>query len=256
LAEALDDDMGDIAGALAGAVRAQDLEPFSYALGSDRAIKLSRLGRYDEARKVLDETASMCGERDRAAMAPAYADLFMRTRNFPEGIRYIGDEIRRMPNDADLRILRARLYLLSGDTGSAERDYEGILKEDPASQPALEGLLGLMAGSGRSQAAEVASIAAVDRQPSNLANDLRAAVVYGSRHDDANEVKCLLAAEKCGPVTSAVEFRLAQGLFKLGDFDGTLTHLALARRISLCEGNPEATESIEKAIDGLWQRLK
>jgi tetratricopeptide (TPR) repeat protein len=255
LAEGIDDDLGDTESSLGEAARAEDLQPWSYALESDRAIKLSRLGRYSQARALLAATSASSTERDRAAMAPAYADLFTRSRNLDGGIRYLDDEISRRPADRSLVILRARLLVLSGDKAGAEREYRAVLKADPASQPALEGLLRILAESGKADAAEAETISAVDSQPSNLANNLRAAILLDGRHDDAGAVKCLLAAEKSGAVTSAVEFRLAQGLFKLGDFDGTLTHLAIARRISVYEGNPSTTDSIDRAIDSLWSRL-
>jgi tetratricopeptide (TPR) repeat protein len=255
LAEGIDDDLGDVEASLAEAARCAELQPSNFALGSDRAIKLSRLGRYQEARALLDTTAASCNERDRAAMAPAYADLFTRSKNFDEGIRYLDGEISRRPSDRSLGILRARLLVLSGDNSGAEKEYRALLKADPGSQPALEGLIRLLAEAGRTDAAESESVGAVDSQSSNLANNLRAAILLDGRHDDAGAVKCLLAAEKCGAVTSAVEFRLAQGLFKLGDFDGTLTHLGIARRVSVYEGNSSTTESIDRAIDGLWSRL-
>jgi predicted Zn-dependent protease len=160
-----------------------------------------------------------------------------------------------MPNDKTLRLLRARLHRISGDGASAEREYREVLASDPTDQAALESLVSLLGESGRAGAADEASLSALDRQPTNLANNLRMAIVYDTHHDDARSAACLLAAERSGPVTSAVEFHLAQQLFRLQRIDETLSHLAEARRISLYEGDLSATASITHSIDSLWSQL-
>jgi tetratricopeptide (TPR) repeat protein len=188
-------------------------------------------------------------------MAPAFADLYTRTRRFDEGRRYLDAEISRRPGDGSLRLLRGRLALLSGDGASAEREFRALLAEDPGSQGALEALVSLLGDSGRRDDVEKASLDAVDRQPRNLANNLRASIVYDSRGDVEQSVKCLLAAEKSGPLTTAVELQLAHKLFGLQRLDETLAHLAVARRISLYEDDPAMTNSITQAIDGIWAQL-
>ncbi|HEY5226998.1 MAG TPA: tetratricopeptide repeat protein, partial [Opitutaceae bacterium] len=255
IGEGVDDDLGDLEGALGEARRAEELEPWSYALPTDEAIKLSRLERYAEAEEVLKFTAALCNPRDLAAMAPAFADFYTRTRRLQDGIRYLDIELLGAPSDKGLRLLRARLYRLSGDSASAEREYRAVLAMDPSDQPALESLVGLLGESGRIDDAQEASLSSLDRQPANLANNLRSAIIYDTRHDDARSSACLLAAEKSGPVTSAVEFRLAQQLFRLQRFDETLSHLALARRVSVYEGDSSATSSLTRSIDSLWTQL-
>jgi predicted Zn-dependent protease len=253
--EGIDDDLGDVAGALAQARRAEELQPANFALTTDEAIKLSRLGRYDEAEALLRKTAVLCPPRDLAAMAPAFADLFTRTKRFEEGRRYLDAEIARRPLDQSLRLVRARLDRFAGDAVASEREYRAVLADEPGNQAALESLLGLLAQSGRSDAAENECLFFLDRQPRNLANNLRASIIYDTRHDDMNSVRCMLAAERSGHVTAAVEVRLAQKLFGLQKIDETLAHLALARRISLYEGDPAATASIVQAIDRIWSQL-
>lgn len=256
IAEDIDDDLGDVAGALAESRRAQELQPRSFALATDQAIKLSRLGRYEEAERLLRQTLDTCPPRERAAMAPAFADLFTRTRRFGEGERFLDAEIARSPNDASLRLLRARLTRLSGDIAGAEREYRSILADYPSSQAALEALVKLLAETGHADSAEKASLSALDLQPGNLANNLRMAVIYDSRGDVPQAVKCLLAAERCGPVTAAVEEHLASKLIVLQRLDETLFHLGEARRISVIEGNPAATDSIGRSIDYIWSQLR
>ncbi len=255
IAEDIDDDLGDLSGALAESRRAQELQPRNFALTTDEAIKLSRLGRFDEAEKLLRLTASECPPRDRAAMAPAFADLFTRTKRFEEGARFLDAEISRSPNDASLKLLRSRLLRLSGDNAGAEREYRAILEGDPSNQAALEAIVKLLAESGDSSGAEKASLSAVDLQPRNLANNLRAAIIYDSRGDNPQAVKCLIAAERSGPVTAAVEDRLAAKLLVLQRLDETLFHLGEARRISAFEGDPQATDAIGRSIDYIWTRL-
>jgi len=256
IAEEIDDDLGDVAGALAETRRAQELQPRSFALATDEAIKLSRLGRYDEAERLLRQTAKSCPPKDLAAMAPGFADFFARTRRFDEGRRHLDAEISLRPRDESLRLLRGRLAGLSGDSAAAEGEFRAVLATDPGNQAALEELVGLLGKSGRTAAAEEASLSALGGQPRNLANNLRAAIIYDSRGDDARTVDCLLAAERSGPVTSGVELRLARKLFTLRRPDETLTHLAEARRISLYEGDPATTESIGKAIANILSQLR
>ena len=89
-----------------------------------------------------------------------------------------------------------------------------------------------------------------------MANNLRAAIINDSHGDDAQSVRCLLAAERSGPVTSGVELWLARKLFTLGRPDEGLTHLAEARRISLVEGDPAVTESISQAIEHVLSQMR
>jgi tetratricopeptide (TPR) repeat protein len=255
IAEDIDDDLGDLPGALAESRRAQDLQPRNFALTTDEAIKFTRLGQFDEAEKLLRQTAAECPPRDRAAMAPAFADLFTRTKRFDEGIRFLDGEITRSPNDVSLKLLRARLLRLSGDNAGAEREYRGILAGDPSNQSALEALVKLLTQAGDPSGAEKASLSAVDLQPRNLANNLRAAIIYDSRGDNPQTVKCLIAAERSGPVTAAVEDHLAAKLLVLQRLDETLFHLGEARRISVFEGDSRAADSIGRSIDYIWSQL-
>src|SRR5208283_694527 len=96
---------------------------------ADQAIKLSRLGHFAEAETLLEETAKNCPPRDRALMAPAFADLYTRTQRYDEGRRYLDGEVARAPADMALRLLRGRLARLAGDTASAEREFRSILAE-------------------------------------------------------------------------------------------------------------------------------
>jgi hypothetical protein len=255
LEEEIDDDLGDVAGALAQAQRARGLQPGSFALDADVAIKLSRLGRFDEAEGLLRRTAASCPPRDRPALAPAFADLFTRTKRFEEGERYLDGEISRFPNDESLRLLRGRLARLAGDGAAAERIFRGVLAGDPGNQAALEALVNFLGQSGRADAAETEILSAFDHQPRNQANNLRAAIIYDRRGDDPHAIPCLLAAERSGPVTSALELQLARKLFGLHRLDETLTHLAEARRISAYEGDPAATDAIAQAIANIWTQL-
>lgn len=255
ISEEIDDDLGDVAGALADAQRARGLEPRNFALAGDEAIKLSRLGRFGEAESLLRQTAASCTPRDRAAMAPAFADLFTRTKRFDEGRRYLDGEIAARPGDESLPVLRGRLAAFAGDSAAAERDFRGVLASNPANQPALEALVALLGESGRTADAEREILGAVDRQPRNVANNLRAAVIYDTRGDAQHVIQCLRAAERSGPVSSAVEVQLARKLFLDHKVDETLEHLAEARRISLYEGDPAATESVSQAIESIWSQL-
>jgi tetratricopeptide (TPR) repeat protein len=254
--EEIDDDLGDVEGALAQARRAQELQPRSFALATDEAIKLSRLGRYGEAQTLLDRTALSCPPRDLSAMAPAFADLFTRTRRFEEGRRYLDAEISRRPDDESLRLVRGRLSRFAGDNAAAEREFRAMLADDPGNQNALGELVSLLAATGQTAAAEKETLAAAEHQPRNLANNLRAAIISDSRGDAEQTVRFLIAADGSGPVTAAVELRLAQKLFALHRPDEGLTHLAEAKRVSIFEGDPAETESIGRAIEHVESQMR
>jgi thioredoxin-like negative regulator of GroEL len=253
--EEIDDDEGDVGGALAEARRAEELQPRNFALTTDEAIKLSRLGRYDEAESLLNKTAASSSPRELALMAPAYSDIFTRTGRFAEGRRYLDAEISRRPDDESLRLVRGRLAQLSSDNASAEREFRAVLSANPSSQGALEALVQLLNGMGLTAASEKEVLAAVDYQPRNQANNLRAAVILDAHGNGAQSIRCLLAAERSGPMPSEVELHLAQELFKLKRLDEALEHLAEARRISICEGNPAATESIGRIIGHILSQM-
>jgi tetratricopeptide (TPR) repeat protein len=255
IAEDIDEDLGDIAGALAQARRAEELQPRHFALAVEEVMKLSQLGRYDEAEKLLRQTAIRCNPKDRAAMAPAFAEIFMRTRRLEEGRRYLDDEVSRRPADRSLLFTRGRFARYAGDVAAAERDFREILAEDPEDQSALDELEGLLDKHGQSTKAQEECLAATVYQPRNLANNLRAALIYDSQHNDEKMVGSLLAAERSGHVTSLVEFKLAQKLFDLGRLDEALVHLAEARRISLYEGAPSLTQELSLAIERLRSHM-
>ena len=256
IASGIDDDRGDANAALAHARKAEQLRPRDFTLATDEAVRLMRLNKATDAESLLRETARASSERERALMAPAFADLFARTGRLAEGRTYLDDEISKNPGDEALRIVRAQFDEFSGDKASAERRYRDILGVDPENRSALEALVRLLNSTGQTDAADQQSLASQAIQPRNYANNLRAAAVFNARRDDAQEVRCLLAAEECGPMTSRAESRLARKLLGLGRPDEALAHLAVARRVSLYEGDPSETEQLGRVIEGLEQRLK
>ncbi len=248
LEEDIDDDLGDVAGALAAARRSQQLQPANFALAADEAIKLSRLGRFEEAEVLLKKTAATCPPRDLALMAPAFADFFIRTKRLTEGRHHLDGVIALRPADASPRLLRGRLTRLAGDAAAAENEFCTVLADEPGNQNALEALVSLLMEKGRTADAEQSSLAAADRQPGNQANNLRVAILSEARGDDAQAIRFLLAAERSGPVTTAIELRLARKLFSLGKAEESLLHLAEAKRIAGLEGDAATTEGINQVI--------
>ncbi len=255
LEEDIADDLGDVAGALAAARQSQQWQPWNFALAADEAIKLSRLGRFDEAEALLKKTAAASPPRDQALMAPAYADFFTRTRRFAEGRRYFDEAIARQPADRSLRLLRGLVARLGGDTADAEQEFRAILAEDPADQNAMEALLPLLGEAGQTAAAEKLILTVAEHQPRNQANNLRAAIIAEKRNDDPQAIRFLTAAERSGPVTSGFELRLARIYYGLGQPDAALTHLAEARRVSWQEGDPAATQAIDVIIAKFQEKL-
>lgn len=248
VAKGIADDLGDDAGALLQVRRAQQLQPKYSRLAATEAILLARLGRFDEAEKLLRDLARSSPARELAVIAPAFVNFYTRAGRAKEGLRTLDDFIGRCPEDRTLRLLRAGLAATAGDTAAAERTYRTLLEENPGNQAALEALVGILQEQGRSDEVEKESIAAAGQQPRNQANSLRAAAIYDARGDNDNAVNSLLAAERSGPVAAAVELRLARKLYVLKKKEESLLHLAWARRISRDEGDPAATEAISTFI--------
>lgn len=253
--EDIEDQKGDLSAALTLSVRAQEVQPLSYALAADEAIKRCRLGRFDEARTILDQTAATCTQRDLALMAPAYADLFSRTKRFDEGRRYLGRLLEARPGDAQLGLVLARLERVGGDSAAAEAQYRSVLAADAGNQEALEELVGLLAASRDASSAEELSISGSRTQLRNQTNLLRAAVLFDRRRNEDESVRCLLAAERAGPFTSGAEINLARKLLRMGRPADALERLAEARRISPFEGDGSATAPIEAAIHRIMSQM-
>lgn len=250
-AEDIANDRGDTAAALKLARRGRELQPSFFRLEANEALKLSQAGRFDEAEQLLQQTAATCTPRDLTTLAPAFVDLSLRTRRFTEGLRALDSFLVRRPGDPALAVLRGRLTRLAGDTVTAEREFRTILAGHPGNQGALEELVSLLTEAGRPSEAEQASLTAAEHQPGNQANNFRAAFAAEAQADAAAAVKHYIAAERSGPVTAAIELRLARKLSVLGRADEALLHLAWARRLSLLEDNPAVTASITDYIDQL-----
>jgi len=248
LEEEIADDLGDLAGALAAAQRARSLQPDNYAVAGNVAIKLLRLGRHEEAEKLLRAAAAVATPREQVALGPAFGDLFARTQRPEEHRRHLDALLARQPDNADLHLQRAQLARSQKDHAAVERDLRAILARDPGHQAGLEALVALLHETGQTAAADQATLAAVDRQSRNQANNLRAALLSGRRGDDEAQIRFLRAAERSGMVTSGVELRLARKLLELNRPVEALAHLAEARRISLVEGDAGTTAAIQDHI--------
>lgn len=246
--EEVADDLGDLPGALAAAQRARGLQPDNYAVEGNVAIKLMRLGRHAEAEKLLRAAAAAATLREQAALAPAFGDLFVRTNRPDEHRRHLDELLAQRPADADLCLLRARLARSQKDNAAAEHDLRAILERDPGHQAGLEALVALLNETGQTAAAEQATLAAVDRQSRNQANNLRAALLSERRGDDEAQIRFLRAAERSGMVTAGVELRLARKLLERDRPVEALAHLAEARRIALIEGDAGTTAAIDVYI--------
>lgn len=244
--EGIDLDLGDLEGALAQAKRAGELVPRDFATAADQASILVRLGRFDEAGAILMRAAQTA--RDLDDLAPVLANFWTRAGRIPEGRRFLDSAIESRPWDRRLRIVRAGLLRASGDSAGAEREYRAVLAEDPGSEDALEPLVGLLRDGGRDADASRISLEEAALQPRNQENCLRAAKACDVKGDAEASVRFLMAAELSGPVNATFELTLALKLFQLRRMGEMMTHLALARNLSVHEGDPAVTESIEGLI--------
>ena len=234
-------------GALAAARRSRRLQPRDGALAADEVIKLCRLGRLVEAEELLRNTAA-ASPAERTVLAPAWAELLVRTRRWEEGRRQLGELLAARPSDQHLRLLLGRVEQYAGNEAGAEREFRKILAADPAHRESLEALVGLLTRSGRQEAADQASLAAVAAQPRNHSNNLRAAILAETRGDRAAVIRLLLAAERSGPVNAALEMHLAGQLYQAGQADPALAHLATARRLALIEGDAITLDSVQQRL--------
>jgi tetratricopeptide (TPR) repeat protein len=244
--EGIDLDLGDLDGALALSERAQQMLPADFATSADRASILIRLGRFAEAETVLKGVVASGADLD--LLVPVLADLWTRTKRFDEGKRYLETAIAGRPGDPRLRVVRAGLLRTSGDLAGAESEFREVLAENPSNADALESLVSLLIESGRKDEAARESLAEADLQPGNQDNSLRAAMASEAKGDAEGAVRYFAAAEKSGPVNATFELTLALKLYKLRRLDEMMLRLAEARSLSLHEGDPSVTESIEKLI--------
>jgi tetratricopeptide (TPR) repeat protein len=244
--EGIDLDLGDLKGALKLAHRAELMLPRDFAPAADEASVLMRLGRFAEAERVL--LRSVESGADLAQLAPVFAEFWTRTRRFEDGRRFFDGAIAQRPGDQRLRVERAGLLRAAGDVSGSERELRAILAGDPANEDALEGLVEILAESGRREEAGKESLAAADRQPRNQDNNVRAAKVCEAGGDETGSVRYLEAAERSGPVNATFELTLALKLYRLRRMPEMMTHLAEARVLSAHEGDPAVTASIGDLI--------
>jgi tetratricopeptide (TPR) repeat protein len=239
-------DEGDAEGALAEARRAEALLPRDYAISADEASILIRLSRFKEAESILTDAAGTGADLD--LLAPVLVDLWTKTKRFADGERFIGVAIARRPDDPRLHLFLATLFRASGDIPGAEREFRAVLRADPSSVDALEGLVGILEGAGRHEEAMRLSLSAADDQPGNQANCLRASKALDQSGDFEGSLRQLEAAERSDPVNATFELTLALKFYDARRLDETLEHLGLARTLSLDEGNPTLTDSITGLI--------
>jgi tetratricopeptide (TPR) repeat protein len=244
--EGIDLDRGDLDGALALSIRAQGLVPRDFATAADEASILTRLGRFEEAEKILARASESAADVDN--LAPVLADFWTRTKRYDEGKRFLGVAIERAPRDRRLRVVRAGLLRAAGDAAGAEHEFRAILTEDPANDDALEGLVALLKASGRDEDAAKESLAASGLQVRNQENSLRAVKASDAAGDGEGSVRNLEVAELSGPVNATFELSLALKLYQQRRFEQMMSHLAEARNLSVGEGNPAVTDSIDKLI--------
>jgi tetratricopeptide (TPR) repeat protein len=244
-------DEGAIEDALAQSRRAGELLPRDYAISADEASILIRLGRFGEAETILINAAKTGADLD--LLAPVLVDLWTKTKRFPDGEKIIGEAMARRPDDPRLRLFRAELLRASGDEAGAVREFRASLAADPSSVEALDGLVGVLEATGRHEEALQDSLAAADGQPGNQANCLRAEKALDQAGDYEGSLRELETAERSDPVNATFELTLALKLYESRRMDEVLEHLALARTLSLDEGNPAVTDSILSLI-GKMQR--
>lgn len=247
LAVELADDAGDLAGALAEVQRAQTLQPANFALAADEAIKLGRLGRHDEAEKLLLMTAATSSARDLAKLTPAIADFYTRTKRFADGRRWFEEALARQPDSLPFRFYRGRLAQNAGDLAAAERDYWEVLAADPANEAALQAMAALLSSQGKAAEADALCVSHAGFQPNNQANHLRVAELYETRGQPAEAAQALLAATRSGPVPLATHLRLANLFYTRQKPREALDQLATAWRIAQQE-DPEAAPAIRELI--------
>lgn len=241
------DELGDLAGALGEIRRAQTLQPANFALAADEAIKLARLGRFDEAEKLLLATAAGCSPRDLAKLTPAIADFYTRTKRVAEGRQWFDAALARQPASKALQFYRGRLAQAGGDPAAAESDYRAVLQADPTNEAALETLVALLKTRGNIQEAEELCLSHAALQIGNQANHFRATQILEARGRPAEAALALQAAVRSGPAPLPVHLRLANLLYAQQRRAEALDQLATAWRIALKE-DPEAAESIRELI--------
>jgi len=255
IAEEIEDASGDLQESINYNSKAGLLQPENFGSATDKAIKLSRLGKFNESELLLKATLKKADGRDMILMAPAFADFYVRTKRYDEGVNFINEKLKNSPNNSELLYLRARLkrYALN-DTGAIE-DLLNILKKDPSFEKALEELIKIYASKKDGVNFKNTTFLFAKHQLQNQENNLRAALISQSENNSVNELKYLLAAELSGPVNTAVEVQIAKIYLKNHNVNDALHHLALARRLALIEENDSFCKTVDQAIYHIESQL-
>jgi predicted Zn-dependent protease len=252
--EGICEDLGEPAEALEMAARAAKLLPSDYAQAADRASLLIRLGRTEDAEREL--LAASTSGADLELLAPVYAELWTRTKQYQDGVRFVDAAILRDPGEFRLRLIRGEMLEESGDLPGAEKEFEGALEGHPSDPEFLEALVGVLSKEGKDSEVSRVSLAYADRQLTNQPNCLRASRACDALGDDTRSAGYLAAAERCGPVNATFELTLALKYYKQGRFAEMMDRLAEAKVLSLSEGNPSVTDSITRLIERMIREAR
>jgi tetratricopeptide (TPR) repeat protein len=258
--EGIDLDLGDLPGALGQATRAQMLLPKDVALDADVASILQRLGKGDQAEQILLQADRSGADLD--LLAPAYADFFSREKRYSDALQFIDQALLKHKGDRRLQLVRASVLRVSGYFLDARNAYQAILMADPSNEDALEGLVAALDASGETAIRDEMVLHFERLQQRNQANNLRALRLHekanemlGQKSDEPGAIRAMIAAERSGPVTSTFELTLALKLYRAERMTEMMDHLAEARLLSLDEGNPSVTASLEALIQRMEREI-
>lgn len=103
------------------------------------AVILAKLGKVDQARAHLRKLPAE-GEKQRVQLLLAEEQILRDAKRYREAFDLLGDAIRKLPDNNDLRYARALTAEKLGLLKDAEQDLVAIIKRDPKHAHALNAL--------------------------------------------------------------------------------------------------------------------
>jgi predicted Zn-dependent protease len=209
------------------------------------------------------------GSDDGAAVA-TIVQARVRDGDLTEARSYLDAELAKTPDDTQLRLLSAGLFVLQDDPVSAEQIYTELVEELPQDEAPVRALYSLLLWQNRPAEATILLDAALQRIPDSTllrvmragelekANDIDGAIaiyeaIYAEDSSNlviANNLASLIAAHRSDPASLERAFSIARRLrgIEVPAFQDTYGWIEYRR------GNPEeALLSLEPAARGLPQ---
>ena len=254
-----DNAIGTVRGIIADVEKLQDQQGAPALLESLRTGLLLRQDRVDEGLALLQDRAGDAGEDANAVYAVVRTQL--QAGKLDEARAYLDSLLEASPDDANLGMINAALFMAEGNSDASEAALRKIIADDPTSQAAYSQLYIQLRRTGRRDDARAVLNAALENNPNagrlmvfeagelEQEGDIDGAIaiyeaLYARNSSNvtiANNLASLLSAFRDDPETQARAAAVARRLrgtdfppfqdtygwitYKQGDYEEAVTYL-------------------------------